>query len=254
MNIDRTNKLDDIYLGIISRRRPESIEQPIYSNLKFCFKHEQINWYVSDKQDVMEYSDHHANVINSGGLIESRNRIINDAHHIGYNYCCIIEDDLISIKIAHDKKNVTPITLDEAIENMYNTLCEINHRLNIKMIGVAPTSNPYFYNPYEPISFNKFCIGSLLLIKTDTECRFDYNLKLKEDYDFTLQNINKYGGAARANYILANFQHYKNRGGAVDYRTVELEQKTIIYLKQKWGNAIRNNPRRKNEILLNVKK
>lgn len=127
-------------------------------------------------------------------------------------------------------------------------------RGKFKLGGVAPTANPFFYNPKEPISFTKFCIGSFLVIDTESDLRFDSNLSLKEDYDFTLQHIQKYGGVARFNYVLANYQHYSNKGGVVGFRTTETEQHNIRYLKDKWKNLIKDNPRRPNEILLNVPK
>ena len=48
-----------------------------------------------------------------------------------------------------------------------------------------------------------------------------------------------------------SFKHYSNKGGAVDYRTTKLEQETINYLVKKWGDCIRLNTKRENEILLN---
>jgi len=48
---------------------------------------------------------------------------------------------------------------------------------------------------------------------------------------------------------MAKFAHRSNSGGAVSYRTPELEQAAIDRLTSKWGDAIVPNPRRPNEIL-----
>ena len=60
-----------------------------------------------------------------------------------------------------------------------------------------------------------------------------------------ITRFSRYGG------YLNTFKHYSNKGGAVTYRTNNLEQETINYLKQKWGACIKLNPKRENEILLN---
>ena len=79
---------------------------------------------------------------------------------------------------------------------------------------------------------------------------FDEKLSLKEDYDYTLQHLQKYGNCFRYQKYLFTFDHYTNKGGAVDYRTNDEEQKTIRYLMSKWGDKIRLNTKRKNEILI----
>jgi hypothetical protein len=62
----------------------------------------------------------------------------------------------------------------------------------------------------------------------------------------------KYGSIARCNAVLATFAHRTNKGGACDYRTSELEQTTIKQLKDKWPGMLKDNPKRKDEILLAI--
>jgi hypothetical protein len=119
-----------------------------------------------------------------------------------------------------------------------------------KLGAVAPTSNRFFYT--KPISTQVFCIASLCVVLPD-DLRFDETIPLKEDYDFTLQHISRHGGVVRSNDLLAVYKHYRNKGGAVGYRNDKTERAAIAILQRKWGNAIRMNPRRENEILLKVK-
>ena len=79
---------------------------------------------------------------------------------------------------------------------------------------------------------------------------FDESLTLKEDYDYTLQHLQAYGNCFRYQKYLFSFEHYKNKGGAVDYRTDGEEEKNIAYLRRKWKEKIKMNPKRKNEILI----
>jgi len=79
--------------------------------------------------------------------------------------------------------------------------------------------------------------------------RFDEQLTLKEDYDYTLQHI-KHIGTIRYQKYLFTFEHYSNKGGAVEIRNSNEEQRNIKILFAKWGNKIRLNQKRNNEILI----
>ena len=65
-----------------------------------------------------------------------------------------------------------------------------------------------------------------------THLRFNENLSLKEDYDYTVQHIKEYGGVVRCFQILAQWKHYTNEGGAVAYRTDEEDKRNIILLRE----------------------
>ena len=118
---------------------------------------------------------------------------------------------------------------------------------------MPPTTNPFYAK--NEIQLNAFVIASMCLTKPSDE-RFDPNVRLKEDYDFTLQHIKNNGGVVRWHKYLLNFKHYTNSGGVVSYRNKSTESKSINYLIEKWGDAITLNKKRENEILFrrNVKK
>ena len=207
-------------------------------------------WFIGHGESETYKANGAQLVIESGGLIESRNQALEHAFNQGKD-CVMIEDDMIDIK-NYQHNTLTTISLQQAIEQAQLILYEVL-RARFYLAGFAPTPNTFYYNPNKPITFNTFIVGSLIYIRNGCDLRFDTNLRTKEDYDYTLQHIDKYGGAARINYILPHFKHYGNKGGAVDYRTPQLEQNSIAYLKRKWGNdIIRDNPRRANEILLRI--
>jgi len=184
-------------------------------------------------------------VYETGSLMQSRNWALNHAFKDN-NICVQLSDDIKSVKlnphVAGGKKDVVPIQL--AINTMVEKLNAVK---GLRLLGVPPTANAFFAK--SPISKNTFCIGDALFVKP-SEPRFDENLTLKEDYDFTLQHIERYGVTARYQRYLWEFQHYSNSGGAVSYRDDAREQKNINYLLRKWPNNLRLNPKRKNEILL----
>ena len=53
---------------------------------------------------------------------------------------------------------------------------------------------------------------------------------------------------------MPHFKHYTNKGGVVEYRNPETEQKNIRRLKKKWPNFVKDNSKRDNEILIRWKK
>lgn len=232
---------DKVHVAIISHNRHKNIKKME----ELTGIGEKITWYVG-VGEAQKYAGVKGKVIEGGKLIPSRNKALDDAFAED-NYCCMIEDDMKKLEIVSGG-SVNNITFQQAINEMYRVLKDIP----LHLAGAAPTPNPFFFNPNKPLGLKHFILGSLILVKP-TPLRFDTGLSLKEDYDFTLQHIQKYGGVCRLNYILPSFQHYSNKGGAVNYRTDTLEQETIKYLKQKWKNSIRDNPRRKNEILLHIK-
>lgn len=213
-------------------------------NIRRVTKDFPATWYVG-RGDARMYSLAGARtVVESGGLVDSRNAALNDAFK-AKKVCVQLSDDLTGISLAKSKTSFEPLGFEAAVELMLKSLGETG----AKMAGVAPTANAFYFDPNKPIRTNLFIVGDLIAVESNP-LRFDPKLRLKEDYDYTLQHLKKYGQVARCDAILANFKHRTNHGGAVAYRTTDNEQAAIAYLKSKWGGAIVDNPRRPNEILM----
>jgi len=181
-------------------------------------------------------------VYNTGNLMDSRNFALEHAFS-NNNICIQLSDDIKKVTTNKNFFKKKIVKLDEAIEDIVSKFVKIK---GVDLMGVPPTDNYFFANKL--VLENKFCIGDMLFIKPN-ELRFDTQLSLKEDYDYTLQHIQK-GKVLRYQKYLFTFKHYSNKGGAVDIRNDKEEQKNIMILKSKWGDKIRLNPKRKNEILI----
>lgn len=182
-------------------------------------------------------------VYETGGLIQSRNAALEMA--FAENKICVqLSDDLKKVTTNKNFSTKKTVDLDLSISEMVTIFNKVN---GVYLMGIAPTANDFFAK--NNISKNTFCIGDLIFVKPNP-LRFDASLTLKEDYDYTLQHLKKYGNTFRYQKYLFEFKHYKNKGGAVDYRTEQEEQKNIKRLLDKWGNKIRLNPKRKNEVLI----
>lgn len=234
-----------IYVGIISHLRAENVPK----------MHEviggQATWYVGDGEGDA-YREHGAEyVIESGGLCESRNAILRDAWALDVP-ALELSDDLKKFEEAYfeptkGKCVSRPIGFDTAVVRMLKALLDTR----AKLCGVAPTNNAFYFNPKRPVHTRAFIVGDMILVKP-SDIFFDEGLKLKEDYDYTLQHLKKFGRIARCDGVLAHFAHRTNSGGACAFRTAEREQEAIAFLKNKWGGLIKDNAKRPNEILLNL--
>lgn len=184
------------------------------------------------------------NVFETGKLVESRNFALDHAQKTGV-YCVQLSDDIKRARVNSNFGEKADVDLDDAINELVAECAASPYNL----VGIPPTSNDFFAQKRTVI--NQFVIGDLFVAKP-CDIRFDERLTLKEDYDFTMQHVTN-GGVMRHQRMLFEFQHYSNKGGAVSYRDEQEEQRNIALLKEKWGTAVRDNPKRKNEILLKIK-
>jgi hypothetical protein len=215
-----------------------------YDKLKFT--NEQKNKYIFCVKNGEKhlYKTHGCkNVFETGTLTQSRNAALDMAFNEN-KICVQLSDDLIKVTTNKNFLAKKQVDIDFAINQLVNVFQKVN---GVYLMGIPPTSNDFFAKSL--ISKNTFCIGDMLFVKPN-DLRFDTSLTLKEDYDYTLQHLNKYQNSFRYQKYLFEFEHYKNKGGAVDYRTEQEEQKNIKILFAKWGNKIKLNPKRKNEILI----
>lgn len=234
-------KFDDIHIAIISHKRVDNIKKMEDVTEVPSF----LNWYVG-KGEAKDYNQAKGNVYAAGDLCHSRNMALDDAFNQN-KYCLMLDDDLVKCQLL----NVMSVPQTVTFERLVMEMVDVLSQTPLHLAGIAPTTNPFFYNPGMPLGLKHFIIGAMTLTKS-TDIRFDPKLRTKEDYDITLQHVKKYGGVCRLNYAIPKFLHWNNAGGVVDYRTDEVEQASIAYLKKKWGGAIRDNKKRPNEILLKL--
>jgi hypothetical protein len=227
-------------LTCISHRRPQNIKK-IYETSGT----DNIVFFVNDQIDVDDYKVNGAEKIYKGGnLIGNRNAALD--YCFNKNKICVqIDDDLqtISINDFTGKRTKKYVTVVQAIKGLLPQF--INSKYNYA--GAPPTANPFFATK---VYQENILITAPFTITKPNPIRFDTRLKLKEDYDYTLQHIQN-TGCIRYHKYLFDFKRYGNKGGVVSYRTDKLEQKAINYLQGKWGECIKLNPKRQNEILLN---
>lgn len=231
---------NNFYLAIISSKRSHNVQKLQQLIQLPC------TWFVGEGEGNDYLNAGATSVIESGKLCKSRNIALRTAFLLNFS-CVQVSDDLVSINQAVSKDKIKNISLLETIQ----IVSDRTHKMGLYLGGVAPTKNLFFYNPKKTITTTGFIVADFIYVRP-CDLFFDENLHLKEDYDYTLAHITKKGGALRCNDLLLEFKHRTNHGGAVAFRTPQKEQQAIAYLKSKWGSLIKDNPKRENEILINL--
>lgn len=168
-----------------------------------------------------------------GNVSRIRNKILDD--HKGHA-ACIVDDDLAKIAYWHDRERIV-IKTEEDFKAFLFKYTVMALDLGVKLWGINVNSDKQVYREYTPFSLSSY-IGSPFMVHLDADLRFDERLPLKEDYDFTLQNLNKYRKVLRVNRYYYIAKQMKQEGGCATYRNLETEREQFLLLQQKWGSNI----------------
>ena len=103
--------------------------------------------------------------------------------------------------------------------------------------GINCVADPKAYCQETPFNTTKY-IGGPFQAHLPNDIRYDERLPLKEDYDITLQHLNKYHGALRFNAYHYKCKQAEQTGGCAMYRNVLKEKEQFDLLQRKWGSGI----------------
>merc|ERR1712232_474945 len=117
--------------------------------------------------------------------------------------------------------------------------------------GVLPQANPAMAVCGDAFSHDHFILGDFFVVD-QSSCKFDTEMTLKEDYDFTCAHLAKHGAVMRCNRMILRVKHATNKGGAVSERdnAGAKERKNIAILTKKWPGVFKPHGTRKNEVRL----
>ena len=196
--------------------------------------------------DCKEYDEYKkqnpegANIISvpegvQGNLCRIRNYIL-DKELAENDVCLIIDDDLGGI-FYFEKLKESRVEADEFLTfiEKYSIMAK---DIGARFWGVNCNSDPQCYREYTPFSTTSYIGGPFQCFLKDNELRYDENLPLKEDYDMTLQQLNKYRVVLRINKYHYKCEQSTNAGGCATYRNIEREKEQLRMLQKKWGTKI----------------
>jgi hypothetical protein len=195
------------------------------------------SYIVCPNSQVEQYKKHHKNVIGVDdsikGITNTRNWILD---YNKDNYHIQVDDDALSFH-CFEKGKLKKFIDVEKINNILKNQFTVCDEWGLKVWGFALAADYKFYREYTPFS-TQGVIGANIIGIIDNPLRFDSRLKVKEDYDYSMQHIAKYGGALRSMKYGIDVIHLTNEGGCVSYRTKDVEMNAYEILKAKWGNKV----------------
>lgn len=226
-------------------------------------------WYV-DKDSLKAYKDLGLNAKVGGKLTPARNMALNDAAKLGKR-CVQVSDDIARwefLDIAKqnfkgettmDKANATlkgcPRFVISPLASAQFMLAKMRSDPKKPQLGgVFPTANAAMAMGTPEYAYHHFILGDFFVVDS-SKCRFDNTMTLKEDYDFTCSHIKAHGSVLRCNRMFLAVKHATNGGGAVAVRDAagSKEKYNIGILMKKWPGVFRDNPKRKNEVIMRWK-
>lgn len=171
-----------------------------------------------------------------GNLCRVRNHIIRKEFERGMDVVCIIDDDMKGI--GYFEANKPNILKGEDVQPFLEKYSLVAMELGAKFWGVNVNTDKKCYREYTPFSTVAYIGGPFQVFLRGNECLYDERLPLKEDYDMTLQQLNRYRVVLRVNKYFYQVKQGEQAGGCATYRNLDREKAQFDLLQAKWGKDI----------------
>lgn len=170
-----------------------------------------------------------------GNLCRIRNYILDQEMGTG-RAVLIVDDDLQGLFRWEQLKRHRLDTESEVLAFLarYTALCV---EWECPAWGININSDGQIYREQTPFSLRSY-VGGPFMVHVNHSLRYDERLPLKEDYDFTLQLLNRYRRILRVNKYYYLTLQVAQVGGCAEYRNVEAETEQLKLLQRKWGKDI----------------
>lgn len=176
-----------------------------------------------------------------GNVCRIRNYIMQQELASGMDAVCIIDDDMKGVyyfesegTYAYERHLVEAEDFLPFLEK-YTLIAQ---ELGAYLWGVNVNPDCQCYRQYSPFSTTSYIGSPFQVFLKGNECFYDENLPLKEDYDMTLQQLNKYRVVFRVNKYFYDVKQGEQAGGCATYRNFERELSQLKLLQKKWGSKI----------------
>ena len=218
---------------------PIQFFSPSYKRGKTCTTHLYLPFvtYVVAEFESDEYLSRGLNVwvvpdSAQGSVSRIRNYILDNAET---KKIVMLDDDMSHIGRWQNQrqKKLTPDEVLEFVEHGF----DVADQLGVKFWGMNLLPDKGAYREYTPFSMTQCVLGPFQAFN-DLDLRYDESLPLKEDYDLSLQVLNKYRKTLRFNAYHYVCKQQTNTGGCANYRTMEREKEQLLAFQKKWGSQI----------------
>lgn len=169
-----------------------------------------------------------------GNICRVRNYILKTEFENGADVVLIADDDFRGLYYWEHREKHKVEDLLSFLEK-YSLMAK---DLGAYFWGVNINQEKQCYREYTPFSMVSFIGGPFQCFLKGNECWYDEKLPLKEDYDMTLQQCNKYRKVFRVNKYFYDCKQSEQKGGCAAYRNLDREKEQFYLLQKKWGSAI----------------
>jgi len=224
----KAKSADDILVFSPSYRRPTGVTTQAY--LPYAT-------YVVSESDAPAYEaqGHRCWVVPDsaqGSVCRIRNYILDNC---GSGRVVILDDDINYIG-RWDACKVLRLKQDQVLEFIEHGF-NLAEELGARYWGVNLLPDKGAYREYTPFAMRSVILGPFQAFN-HLDLRYDEALPLKEDYDLSLQVLNKYRITLRFNAYFYSCKQHTNPGGCASYRTIKRKQHQFDLLQKKWGSKI----------------
>jgi hypothetical protein len=215
------------------------IYAPSYKRSGLCKTHKYLKQviYVVTESERSAYDGVHENIwyvpdSAQGNLSRVRNYILDNTKE---SNVLLIDDDINSIGRWNGTEHKK---LDEdGVYNMIQEGFQLAYDLDVRFWGINCVADKGSYREYTPFGTKQY-IGGPFQAHCNNDLRYDEKIYLKEDYDMTLQVLNKYRKNLRLNMYHYDCDQATLAGGCASYRSIEREKEHNEMLVKKWGSKI----------------
>lgn len=217
-----------------SYRRPKVLT---LAYLPFC------RIYVAPEEaDAYRSANPNADIVEcapgiQGNLCRVRNYILDQELSFGADVVVIIDDDMSGIFYWENNRQLHKLESSEFLWfiERYSRLAK---DWGAYLWGINVNPDPQSYCENRPFSTVSYVGGPFQAFLSGNECRYDERLPLKEDYDMTLQQLNRYRIILRINKYFYKVKQSQQAGGCATYRNLVEERRQLELLQKKWGTKI----------------
>lgn len=195
----------------------------------------------SEYEDYVKSNPEGSNIIRcqdgvQGNLCRVRNYILDQEFGSGMDVVLIIDDDLKGVYFW-EKKKAKLVTKEMFIPFLEKYSLQ-TMEIGAYFWGINLNMDKQVYREYTPFSTISYIGGPFQCFIRGGVIRYDEKLPLKEDYDMTLQQLNRYRVVFRVNKYYYVAKQSEQKGGCASYRNIEREIEQLEALQKKWGSKI----------------
>ena len=167
-----------------------------------------------------------------GNIARVRNYILDNSET---DWLVMVDDDLkyIGCFNGHIHKKLD----EQEVYDMILKGFQMAEDLGVKLWGLNIVGDKGSYREYTPFNTNGMILGPFNG-HLKHNLRYDETIPLKEDYDLSLQMLNKFRKTLRLNMYHYNSEQNTIVGGCASYRNTVTEMEQFELLRKKWGNKI----------------